>query len=552
MKWILNRWRFNMSDQPQSGPVSSERGAIVGFFRWLGSARGMWRFLIVLAWIATLIGLWYGEENWRGRRDWNQYREATEARGESLDFAAYIPKPVPDEQNFAATPFLNSFIFRSSADILTNDLFTRAASHIADTEMSKDGSHRHFTDLVAWQLAATALQNGALKREQKFETDQSDLAVRAAAAPAVLEGMKPDQAEFAETRAASTRGFSRYPLYYDLENPWGILLPHLARIKAVCRRLSLESCAELAAGQTGQAMGDEKLMLSLADSVKSEPFLISLLVRISCMEIAVQTVWEGLAEHRWTEVQLQELQARFLACDFIADLHQALKAERALGVLTVDLLQRKKSPLKPGIFTFNQDQWQLGLAAFDQFANVMPSGWFYREKLNYCSLLDALTRGPLDLRANTISPSKLAAYTNDLDRQIYGGAAFSPLRVFLRHRVIAATVLPQGIINIPNFPVNIAIAQTTADQAALACALERCRLAHGQYPDQLDALTPQFISRQPHDVITGQPYKYRRTDDGQFILYSVGWNEKDDGGVPGKTLFDQTQGDWVWSYPNRK
>jgi len=65
----------------------------------------------------------------------------------------------------------------------------------------------------------------------------------------------------------------------------------------------------------------------------------------------------------------------------------------------------------------------------------------------------------------------------------------------------------------------------------------------------LEALSPRFISVLPNDVITGQPYKYDRTEDGQFILYSVGWNEKDDGGVPGKTLFDQTQGDWVWAYP---
>jgi hypothetical protein len=98
-------------------------------------------------------------------------------------------------------------------------------------------------------------------------------------------------------------------------------------------------------------------------------------------------------------------------------------------------------------------------------------------------------------------------------------------------------------------PLKVATAQTSADQAALACALERYRLAKGQFPETLEALTPQFMSHQPNDVITGQPYKYRRTDDGQFILYSVGWNEKDDGGVPGKTLFDQAQGDWVWSYP---
>jgi hypothetical protein len=94
--------------------------------------------------------------------------------------------------------------------------------------------------------------------------------------------------------------------------------------------------------------------------------------------------------------------------------------------------------------------------------------------------------------------------------------------------------------------------QTAANQAAIACALERYRLANGQYPETLQALRPQFMDRLSNDVITGQPYKYRRTDDSQFILYSVGWNEKDDGGVPSQHgLFDDQEGDWVWAYPGK-
>jgi hypothetical protein len=50
----------------------------------------------------------------------------------------------------------------------------------------------------------------------------------------------------------------------------------------------------------------------------------------------------------------------------------------------------------------------------------------------------------------------------------------------------------------------------------------------------------------PNDSLTGEPYKYRRTDNDHFVLYSVGWNEKDDGGVPGKVLFDDANRDWVW------
>jgi hypothetical protein len=91
--------------------------------------------------------------------------------------------------------------------------------------------------------------------------------------------------------------------------------------------------------------------------------------------------------------------------------------------------------------------------------------------------------------------------------------------------------------------------QTLVNEAQIACALERCHLAHGKYPETLDALAPQFIEKIPHDIIGGQPLHYRRTDDGKFLLYSVGWNEIDDGGQEPLTkggVIDYTNGDWVW------
>jgi hypothetical protein len=45
---------------------------------------------------------------------------------------------------------------------------------------------------------------------------------------------------------------------------------------------------------------------------------------------------------------------------------------------------------------------------------------------------------------------------------------------------------------------------------------------------------------------------YRRTNDGQFVLYSLGWNETDDGGqiaLRENGSFDRDKGDWVWQYP---
>ena len=101
-----------------------------------------------------------------------------------------------------------------------------------------------------------------------------------------------------------------------------------------------------------------------------------------------------------------------------------------------------------------------------------------------------------------------------------------------------------------------ALIQAQLDLACVACSLERHRLAHGQYPETLDALAPQLIDKLPHDLIDGQPLHYRRTDDGQFVLYSVGWNENDDGGVvglhPESGIVDKEQGDWVWKYPAKE
>jgi hypothetical protein len=90
-------------------------------------------------------------------------------------------------------------------------------------------------------------------------------------------------------------------------------------------------------------------------------------------------------------------------------------------------------------------------------------------------------------------------------------------------------------------------AQTVVNQAILACALERYRMDKGHFPEKLEDLAPQTISHLPHDVISGEPFHYRRANDQAYVLYSVGWNQRDDGGKPGGALFDEKEGDWVWS-----
>jgi hypothetical protein len=105
-----------------------------------------------------------------------------------------------------------------------------------------------------------------------------------------------------------------------------------------------------------------------------------------------------------------------------------------------------------------------------------------------------------------------------------------------------------------NAAKKFAAGQNSVNLARVAIALERYRLAHGEYPESLAVLSPQFIAKLPHDIINDQPLHYRRTSDGQFVLYSVGWNGTDDGGEVGFTKggsMDVNTGDWVWRYPSK-
>ncbi len=507
------------------------------------------KLLIGLAWLVTIVALFYAEEDWRGSHEWNSYRQQLETSGAQLDYAAFIPKPVPDDQNFAVIPVIDSwFTQRTNFAKKWADIYSLASSMLgsqtnpnppAPEGNSYQGGERYFLDLAAWKMAFDAIQAGQTNSSQPFTSRKLDLASRAAAAPAVLADLASSETELDQLRAASDRPDARYPVVYDLDNPWGILLPHLGNIKRTVQRLQLRTCAELAAGRSNDAFADVKLMLYLADSVKTEPFLISYLGRLACVHLAIQPVWEGLAEHAWSDAQLQELQARFQQYDFFPQMEQSLASERAAAILTAELLERGKYHLND----LTDDPSHAGSSLANLFGRRVPRGWYYLEQLHYCQLFQLQLNGAFDVDKKQVFPKQIESDTNALEQAFAGRNPVTT--ICTRHQLLAVIMLP----TLHKIPMRAAAAQTAVDEAAIACALERYRLANGQFPENPDILVPKIISQLPHDVISGELYKYHRTADRQFVLYSVGWNEKDDSGVPGNTLFDDKEGDWVWQYP---
>ena len=98
------------------------------------------------------------------------------------------------------------------------------------------------------------------------------------------------------------------------------------------------------------------------------------------------------------------------------------------------------------------------------------------------------------------------------------------------------------------------------DQGAIACALERYRIANGNYPESLDGIMQVDGKPLPLDIMNGKPVGYRKTPDDRYALWSVGFDGKDEGGKravdkfrPETTKFQDPKyaGDWVWDFPKQ-
>jgi hypothetical protein len=83
-------------------------------------------------------------------------------------------------------------------------------------------------------------------------------------------------------------------------------------------------------------------------------------------------------------------------------------------------------------------------------------------------------------------------------------------------------------------------------------ALAAFRAERGAYPGQLKELVPRFMGKLPQDPFGDGPYRYRKLKDG-FLLYSLGMNRLDDGGVSVDDVDAPEDGDdLVVRFPERE
>jgi hypothetical protein len=453
------------------------------FFKWLISGRIQKRIWVSIGIFVLLFALAAQSLKWAARSEWENWKAKWEAKGEKFDIASVVPPKVPDDQNFAKSQFFAPLFDHDADSPKFNEARDRFDIKTASSLRYawRKGKHR---DFVVWESAF-------------YESDLAKLA----------DDLK--------------RPHCRFNIRY--EDGFAAVLPHLSTMKKAATLFALSSAQRLSKGDTTGAWQDTLNGIRLGEQLRTEPFLISQLVRIAILEINFQTFWEGQVNHQWSAEQLTVFQETFQSIDLLAGMESAIRAERNM------INHWLPSVAQGGTQTQGFDELNSSLDYF-------PAFFFYGNQYQINRILTEIILSGIDVsnhRLNVHQFKKMEEEILDLK------SSFLPFR-----HAIALMMLP----GLDKYALKVSQTQAALDQSAIVAALERYRLAKGSYPKKLAALRPKFIAKIPGDLFHEQGLVYRINEDNSFTLYSTGYNGTDDSGeffIRGESI-DFAKGDWPW------
>jgi hypothetical protein len=331
-------------------------------------------------------------------------------------------------------------------------------------------------------------------------------------------------AEFQTVRTALER--PRAQLDYESHDVTDIPVPNWVAMRSLAQTLAQRAQCAILLDQPDLAFAELSFLADLrrvSDARAST--LVGAMISAAIVGLYADVVADGLRFGAWNESHLAALQQELEGINLFPALVEAIRSDRAYTVAAWASAFNRRRESSVGL---DGEDWQTKLA---KTRRGMPRGWVDQNSAHAARLYQVAIEA-IDLTNNVVRCANVAGF----DRHVRE-PSFHP------YRFLTWTVPPMSAAF-----RTVAHTQTRLNQARIVCALERYRHAHGEYPETLDALTPRFLRNVPHDVMTGRALKYRVADDA-FTLYSVGWNERDDGG---NAVFrddgqpELADGDWVW------
>jgi len=485
---------------------------------------GMARVAAVL--IVFLI-FFYAEENWRGARDWAAYQKEMQARGETLDLRELAPLGKP-EDDLSKVPIYAELYEENDENRMGKHSDRRPRIREVDPYLDPSPPYAKsagkLTDLVSWQKYYQSVP------EASHVTDSSGTP-----AEDVLKALAQYDSILNEIDQAVSNPNAYWPI--DYEHPlWGFL-GGISSSGAILRVVELRAVAHLENSEPALAEREFLFSINLGRPSIKGCFAVNYLSLASITKRSDDILSEGLRRHSWSDAQLREMELALASSDMLALGSNSLCLERAGFIQTIKVEQEMNADVVGYAGRYSPYYYRLSLFNLP-LSRLRPSGWWNQDRVNLCRAtqvhLDAinLSQGTLDAAKFPRDPMWTRTDRDESTTISTWRAIYTPISSLASD-------------SFDNFGFDIAKAETYRRLARLACRLEEYRLAHAQYPEQLDDL-PDLPAHLNQEVLSEHPLRYQRKGDG-YLLYSVGWNQKDNGGVG---AIDDGEGDWPWPRPS--
>ena len=297
----------------------------------------------------------------------------------------------------------------------------------------------------------------------------------------------------------------RYPLS-PASSPMAIRLDYLTPLRRcvrICGRMALLHAAR---GEPHAATPYLLAGFGLASSVGGKTFIIEGLVRIAAEAITVTSLERAVALCQFAPEDLRALQERMEQERDALSLGPAFVFERLSGQWCFDNVGSQPQLLA---------QMLSSQTPVTTLYNFVP-GWRERDALFFHDMMDEVDR------AEALPPRQALAAMRTLEAEYNARARdmFPPPVLTLASMPTFSRVLEEEVS-----------ARERLSVAAAALGAERYRLGNGRWPDSLEQLVPEFLDAVPEDYFGAGKVRCVRTDTG-VLIYSIGRNGIDDGGVP--------------------
>ena len=313
------------------------------------------------------------------------------------------------------------------------------------------------------------------------------------------------------------RDSCRFELDYD--DGLNMQLNHILDLRNLSRILCAKAYLEAEAGNPNTAWDMVPTQLKFADALRTEPVLISKIVRTAMIRLSCETITKLCEIAPPNAQQSSDIQSLLKDLDDIRPLIHSIDAERLL--------------IGEWVFNLTKDE-------------------MYKASLQHGSRGDTGLLHKLIIFGITFKPLLLADHAAYL-RFMHDGTRFierpySPEQGKVmeqgvqKTRYLVTRILTPSILRFKVIHYEM-IAQLRIVQAGFA--LLQHKQTEDTFPATLDALKLQNIN----DPFSDGPLSYKTEGQG-FVLYSVGPDQKDNDGSP-RQKKQETDWDIVWHFPGK-